>query len=198
MLKSQRTLQHPAISLLTLFGTITSAQLGPPMPTPGQKEAPDWKGDTWEDRDNCLLGSQGGDEGHSMRGSPQRAWSWAPGSTGQRSCPDAPSPLASIFFKFFPSCCCWVASVVSDSVRPHRRQPARLPCPWNSPGKNTGVGCHFLLQCMTVKSESEVTQSCPTLSDPMDCSPSGSSIHGIFQARVLEWGATAFSVFLSN
>ena len=69
-------------------------------------------------------------------------------------------------------------------MRPHRRQPIRLPCPWDSPGKNTGVGCHFLLQCRKVKSESEVAQSCPTLSDPMDCSPPGSSIHGIFQARV--------------
>ena len=68
-----------------------------------------------------------------------------------------------------------------------------LPHPWDSPGKNTGVGCHFLLQCMKVKSESEVAQSCPTLSDPMDCSLQGSSIHGIFQARVLEWGAIAFS-----
>ena len=65
--------------------------------------------------------------------------------------------------------------------------------PWDSPGKNTGVGCHFLLQCMKVKSESEVAQSCPTPSNPMDCSPPGSSIHGIFQARVLEWGAIAFS-----
>ena len=64
---------------------------------------------------------------------------------------------------------------------PHIRQPTRLPHPWDSPGKNTGVGCHFLLQCMKVKSESEVTQSCLTLSDPMDCSPPGSSIHGIFQ-----------------
>ena len=67
------------------------------------------------------------------------------------------------------------------------------PRPWDSPGKNTGVGCHFLLQCMKVKSESEVTQSCPTLSNPMDCSLAGSSIHGIFQARVLEWVAIAFS-----
>ena len=82
---------------------------------------------------------------------------------------------------------------MSDSVRPHRRQPTRLPHPWDSPGKNTGVGCHFLLQCMKVKSESEVAQSCPTLSDPMDCSLPGSSVHGIFQARVLEWGAIAFS-----
>ena len=65
--------------------------------------------------------------------------------------------------------------------------------PWDSSGKNTGVGCHFLLQCMKVESESEVTQSCPTLCDPMDSSPLGSSIHGIFQARVLEWGAIAFS-----
>ena len=82
---------------------------------------------------------------------------------------------------------------MSDSVRPHRRQPTRLPHPWDSPGKNTGVGCHFLLQCGKVKSESQVPQSCLTLSDPMDCSPPGSSIHGIFQARVLEWGAIAFS-----
>ena len=74
-----------------------------------------------------------------------------------------------------------------------QRQPTRLPGPWDSPGKNTGVGLHFLLQCMKVKSESEVAQSCPTLSDPMDCSPPGSSAHGIFQARVLEWGAIAFS-----
>jgi len=86
-------------------------------------------------------------------------------------------------------CCCYVASVVSDSVWPHRWQPTRLPRPWDSPGKNTGVGCHFLLQCMKVESESEVAQSCPTPSDPMDCSLPGSSIHGIFQARVLEWGA---------
>ena len=69
-------------------------------------------------------------------------------------------------------------------VQPHRWQPTRMPHPWDSPVKNTGVGCHFLLQCMKVKSESEVAQSCPTLSDPMDCSLPGSSIHGIFQARV--------------
>ena len=79
---------------------------------------------------------------------------------------------------------------IDGSLRPHRRQ---LPRPWDSPGKNTGVGCHFLLQCMKVKSESEVIQSCPTLRDPMDCSLPGSSDHGIFQARVLEWGAIAFS-----
>ena len=73
-----------------------------------------------------------------------------------------------------------VTPVVSNSVRPHRRQPTRLPRPWDSPRKNTGVGCHFLLQCMKVKRESEVAQSCPTLSDPMDCSLPGSSVHGIF------------------
>ena len=82
---------------------------------------------------------------------------------------------------------------MSDSVRPHRRKPTRLLCPWDSPGKNTGLGCHFLLQCMKVKSESEVTQSCLTLSDPMDCIPPGSSIHEISEARVLEWGAIVFS-----
>ena len=90
---------------------------------------------------------------------------------------------------------------MSDSVRPHRRQPTRLPRPWDSAGKNTGVGCHFLLQCVKVKSESEVAQvvylkviqSCPTPSDPMYCSPPGSSVHGICQAGVLEWDAIAFS-----
>ena len=82
---------------------------------------------------------------------------------------------------------------MSDSVRPHGWQPTRLPHPWDSPGKNTGVGCHVLLQRMKVKSDSELTQSCLTLSNPMDCSPPDSSVHGIFQARVLEWGAIAFS-----
>ena len=107
------------------------------------------------------------------------------------------------FHQYVRSCylvlhnCCQVASVVSDSVRPHRLQLTRLPRPWDSPGKNTGVGCHFLLQFMKVKSESEVAQSCPTLSDPLDCRPPGPSIHGIFQARVLEWGAIAFSEMLS-
>ena len=76
--------------------------------------------------------------------------------------------------------------------------PTRILCPWDSSGKNTGVGCHFLLQCMKVKSESEVAQSCPTLQDPMDCSLPGSSIHGIFKARVLEWGAIAFSAQLTS
>ena len=98
-----------------------------------------------------------------------------------------------------PSLICPAAAAAAKSlqscptVRPHRRQPTRLPRPWDYPGKNTGVGCHFLLQCMKVKSESEVAQSCPTLSDPMDCSLPGSSLRGIFQARVLEWGAIAFS-----
>ena len=98
--------------------------------------------------------------------------------------------------------CCYVASVVSNSVQPHRWQPTRLSHSWDSPGKNSGVGCHFLLQCMKAKSESEVAQSCPTLSNPMDCSLPTSSALGIFQARVLEWGAiarsTPMSIFLKN
>ena len=85
---------------------------------------------------------------------------------------------------------------MSDSVRPHRRQPTRLRHPWDSPGKNTGVGCPFLLQCTKVKSESEVAQSCPVFHDPRDCSLPGSSVHGAFQARVLEWVAIAFSIGL--
>ena len=87
---------------------------------------------------------------------------------------------------------------MSDSVRPQRWQPTGLPHPWDSPGKNTGVGCHFLLRCMKVKGESEVAQSCLTLRDPMDCSLPGSSVHGIFQARVLECGAIAFSRYSSS
>ena len=95
---------------------------------------------------------------------------------------------------FYSICAAAAKSLqLCPSVRPHRWQPTRLPCPWDSPGKNTGVGCRFLLQRMKVKTESEVAQSCPTLSDLMDCSPPGSSIHGVFQARVLEWGAIAFS-----
>jgi len=79
---------------------------------------------------------------------------------------------------------------MSDSLQPHRQQPTRLPHPWDSPGKNTGVGCHFLLQCMKVKSESEVARSVVSdISDPMDCSPLGSPVPGILQARTLEWGA---------
>ena len=81
---------------------------------------------------------------------------------------------------------------MSDSVWPHRQQPIRLHHPWDSPGKNPGAGCYFFLQCMKVKSESEVAQSGLTLSD-LTLSPPGSSVHGIFQARVLEWGAIAFS-----
>ena len=87
---------------------------------------------------------------------------------------------------------------MSDSVQPQRLQPTRLPRPWDSPGKNTGVGCHCLLQCMKVKSESEVAQLCLTPSDPMDCSLPGSSVRGIFQARVLEWGAIAFSIITQD
>ena len=87
----------------------------------------------------------------------------------------------------------WSRSVVSDSSQPHGLQPTRLLCPWDFPSKSTGVGCHFLLQCMKMKSESEVAQSCPTLRNPMDCSPPGSSDQRVFQARVLEWGAIAFS-----
>ena len=81
---------------------------------------------------------------------------------------------------------------MSNSVQPHRWQPTRLPHPWDSPGKNTGVGCHFLLQCMKVRSESEVTQSCPT-QRPHGLQLTRLSVHGIFQARVLEWVASAFS-----
>ena len=115
---------------------------------------------------------------------------------------DALVPESTVkFMKAYPSCIYsslipHAAAAAAKSlqscptlVRPHRRQLTRLPRPWDSPGKNTGLGCHFLLQCMKVKSESEVAQSCPTLSDPMDCSLPGSSVHGIFQARVLKWGA---------
>ena len=85
---------------------------------------------------------------------------------------------------------------MSDSVRPHTQQPTRLLCPWDSPGKDTGVGCHFLLQCMKVKSQSEVAQSCQTPSDPMDCSPPGSSVHGIFQASFKDLGKINSNQFL--
>ena len=100
-----------------------------------------------------------------------------------------------IFSIKFPSACCcccfWVASVVSNSAWPHRRQHTRLPRPWDSPGKNTGVGCHFLFQCMKVKVK---LLSRVQLSDPMDCSLPGCSIRGIFQTRVLEWVTTDFSL----
>ena len=98
------------------------------------------------------------------------------------------------FSDFFPSLLLLSCFSRVRLCATHRRQPTRLPRPWASPGKNTGVGCHFLLQYMKVGSESEVAQSCPTLQDPMDCSPPGSSIHGIFQAKVLEWGAVTFSI----
>ena len=93
-------------------------------------------------------------------------------------------------------CCCSVASVVSDFVRHHRRQPTRLPHPWDSPSKNTGVGCHFLLQCMKVKSESEVAQSHPTLSNPMDCSLPGFSIHGL--SRQEYWSGLPYFFLKTN
>ena len=91
---------------------------------------------------------------------------------------------------------CQVTSVVSDSVQPHRQQPTRLPCPWDSPGKNTGVGCHFLLQCMKMKSKSEVTQSCLTFSNPMDCSLPGSSVHGF--SRQEYWSGVPLQVSLNK
>ena len=107
--------------------------------------------------------------------------------------PKSKHQLQTLFYKEHYAAATATSLQSCPTLRPHRQQPTRLPHPWDSPGKNTGVGCHFLLQCMKVKSGSEVTQSFPTLSDPMDCSLPGSSIHGIFQGRVLEWGATAFS-----
>ena len=103
-------------------------------------------------------------------------------------------PNLMVAIMVFCCCCCEVTSVMSNSMRPHRWQPTRPLCPWDSPSKNTGVGCHFLLQCMKVKCKSEAVQACLTLSDPMDCSLPGTSIQGIFQARVLEWGAIAFCI----
>ena len=101
-----------------------------------------------------------------------------------------------ILFKLNSNLIEYAAATAANSLQscptlcdPIRRQPTRLPHPWDSLGKNTGAGCHFLLQCMKVKSQSELAQSCPTPSDPMDCSLPGSSVYGIFQARVLEWGA---------
>ena len=87
---------------------------------------------------------------------------------------------------------------MSDSVRPHRRQCTSLPHPWDSPGKNTGVGCHFLLQCRKMKSESEVAQSCLIRSDPMDCTYQAPLSMGFSRQRVLEWGAIAFSIYISR
>ena len=103
--------------------------------------------------------------------------------------------LSQIYFPIAAAAKSRQLSIVSDSVRPHRRQPTRLLRPWDSPAKNTGVGCHFLLQCMKVKRENEVPQSSPTPHDPTDYSPPGSSIHASSQARVLEWAAIAFSNF---
>ena len=101
-----------------------------------------------------------------------------------------------ILFKLNSNLIEYAAATAANSLQscptlcdPIRRQPTRLSHPWDSLGKNTGAGCHFLLQCMKVKSQSELAQSCPTPSDPMDCSLPGSSVYGIFQARVLEWGA---------
>ena len=91
------------------------------------------------------------------------------------------------------SCAVLSCSMLSDYLRAHGLKSTGLLGPWDTPGKNTGVGCRFLLQCMKVKKESEVTQSCPTVSNPVDCSLPDSSVHGIFQARVLEWVAIAFS-----
>ena len=131
-------------------------------------------------------------------------WKWSHSVVSDSSRPHGLQPTRLLHPWDFPGkstgyCWCQVASVVSYSVRPHRQQPTRLPPPrQDSPGKNTGVGCHFLLQCMKLKSESEVTQSCLTLSDPMDCSLPGSSIHEICQARVLEWVAIAFSVYIAK
>ena len=120
---------------------------------------------------------------------------WSPAPRPQKQSPEPRSPLklteplCAAAAKLLQSCPTLCDSI--DSSPPGS-------CPWDSPGKNTGVDCHFLLQCMNVKSESEVSQSCLTLCDPIDCSLPGSSIHGIFQARVLEWGAIAFSEPLCN
>ena len=127
---------------------------------------------------------------------------WGMGKPGDRSpCPlCAPTSPYSLSLNLLGLNAAAAAKLLQScpTLRSHRRQLIRLPRPWGQntcpPGKNTGVGCHFLLQCMKVKSESEVAQSCPTPSDPMDCSLPGSSIHGIFQARVLEWVAIAFSI----
>ena len=113
--------------------------------------------------------------------------------------PTLPTTFQALFYLAPPPAAAAAKSLQScPTLCDPRWQPTRLCHPWGSPGKNTGVDFHFLLQCMKVKIENEVAQSCPTLSDPMDCSPSGSSIHGIFQARVLEWGAIAFSLAPHN
>ena len=109
-----------------------------------------------------------------------------------------PAVFTSSGFGVIPPGCVHMTPVAAAAAKllqscPTLCDPTRLPCPWDSPGKNTGVGCHFLLQCMKVKSQSEVAQLCLTLCDPMECSPPGSSVQGIFQARVLEWSAIALS-----
>ena len=99
--------------------------------------------------------------------------------------------LSTLCLKHSCCCCFEVTSVMCDSVQPHRRQPTRLLCPWDSSGKNTGVGCHsFSNACMHAK----LLQSCPTLCDPTDNSPPVSSVHRIFQARILEWVAISLSI----
>ena len=133
----------------------------------------------------------------------QEYWSGLPfPSPGDLPGPGIKTPSSALAGRFFPAVTaakslqlCSTLCDPIDGSPPHRWQPTRLPRPWDSPGKNTGVGCHFLLQCMKVKSEREIAQSCPTLCNSMDCTLPGSSIHGIFQARVLEWAATAFSSF---
>ena len=158
--------------------------------------------------------------GEHLQGCPVHPSAFLPGMHSSQKCIPPPSLSGEILFRhnqrpeervglLLPDClevclqsdfslsCCAAAAKSLQSCPtlcdPIDGSPLRRLRLWDSPGKNTGVGCHFLLQCMKVKSESEVTQLCPTLSDPMDCSPPGSSIHGIFQARVLEWGAIAFS-----
>ena len=106
--------------------------------------------------------------------------------------------VMSLLFNMLSAAAAAASLQLCPTLQPHRQQPPRLLCPWDSPCKNTGMGCHFHLQCMKVKSESEVAQSCLTPNDPMDCSPPGSSAHGIFQARVLEWVAISFSSMLSR
>ena len=102
------------------------------------------------------------------------------------------------WLQLFPSAAAAKSLQSCLTLRPHGWQPTRLPHPCDSPGKNTGVVCHFPLQCMNVKNESQVIQSCPTPSDPTDCSLAGSSVHGSFQAGVLEWVASAFSLMFTT
>ena len=98
-----------------------------------------------------------------------------------------------VFSVYFAAAAAKLLQSCPTLCHPIDGRPPGSPRPWDSPGKNTGVGCHFLLQCMKVKSEREAAQLCLTLRNPTDCSRPGSSVHGIFQARVLVWGAIAFS-----